>query len=79
MRASAVRCGQRDRSQPPQQPEYLPLGHLLARGPGSGRRGRRFKSGHPDQLRGPIPDRYKASFYVGPPKRPPIYPRLGGG
>jgi len=47
---SALRCGQHRRAQCPGQHVYRSSGQLFERLPGSGRRGRRFKSGHPDQL-----------------------------
>ena len=52
MRPAAVRCGQRDRAQCSDQHIHSSSGTLFECLRGSGRRGRRFKSGHPDQFRG---------------------------
>jgi hypothetical protein len=48
MRPAAVRCGQLDRAQCSDQHIYSSPGALFECLRGSGRRGRRFKSGHPD-------------------------------
>jgi hypothetical protein len=49
MRLAAVRCGQLDRAQRSDQHIHSSSGTLFECLPGSGRRGRRFKSGHPDR------------------------------
>jgi hypothetical protein len=55
MRPAAVRCGQLDRAQCPDQHIHSSSGTLFECLRGSGRRGRRFKSGHPDPGHGPLP------------------------
>ena len=49
MRPAAVRCGQLDRAQCSDQHIHSSSGTLFECLRGSGRRGRRFKSGHPDR------------------------------
>jgi hypothetical protein len=51
----AVRCGQLDRAQCSDQRIHPQSGSLFERLLGSGRRGRRFKSGHPDPAHRPVP------------------------
>jgi hypothetical protein len=53
--ASTVRCGQRRHTQRIDQRLYPSSGPLFERSRGSGRRGRRFKSGHPDPSHRPLP------------------------
>jgi hypothetical protein len=53
--SDAVRYGQLDRAQYSDQLIHPQSGPLFERLRGSGRRGREFKSPHPDQLRGPFP------------------------
>jgi hypothetical protein len=47
-RLSVLAYSQRGRLQCSEQGRYLPPGYLYPCSRGSGRRGRRFKSGHPD-------------------------------
>jgi hypothetical protein len=57
VRLDTVKCGQLDRAQCSDQRMHPQLGRLFERLLGSGRRGRRFKSCHPDavmQVRGHV-------------------------